>query len=67
MKLFYAPLLLRKIQGGFCMAKKDLFDGIHECDDKWIEEVAEQEKSGHQNVRKKCFFSISYPISALEE
>lgn len=49
------------------MAKKDLFDGIHECDDKWIEEVAEQEKSGHQNVRKKCFFSISYPISALEE
>lgn len=42
------------------MTKKDLFDAIHECDDKWIEEVAEQEKNGRLNVRKRrSIFSVA--------
>lgn len=35
------------------MTEKDLFEAIHECEDKWIEEVAEQESSGYRRLRTR--------------
>lgn len=35
------------------MTGKDLFEAIHECEDKWIEEVAKQESGGYRKLRMR--------------
>ena len=36
------------------MTGKDLFEAIHECEDKWIEEVAKQESGGYRKLKSEA-------------